>query len=921
MADIDLWADEALPESSGDTLTMAQPRQEVLPEELPVAAAVLSPQERELLKAKGSLVRVVGDSIELLVGRDLRSNRAFANDLGSLNRLEEVEEGGVFCYRCALAPVNAFVLRHMLAKLKCAVAPGAGPVLAEAANKIWKPTAKIASTGKHIELNLPAVRFYRDLVKKVGGYPVTNGYRVAISRVLDLEALVENAVTCLPKIEFDTAVLQLNRQPLPAFDGTLDSLKSISVGALNVIATNAQTWKAMEKSKKSLEEKVKEFGIESLYDLLFTLPRRFIDKTNPQEIEGLMEGESVTIVGKVASVTELPNRSGLIFTITNSRDSSIRCTFWRQMWLQAKYKVGDEVLLTGKVAWFNRTIQLNGSSIEHAEEAAVLPIVPIYKQSESKGVTTNLIMAANRELLARAGKIELPEYFRQANRMEYTEAMSQLHFPTSLEAFKRACDDLAYYELVYMQLIMQEERAKVGNKKGVRMAGGPTKLQAKAAQALPFKLTNSQVEGVKKLNSLLAAETPSQTLLNADVGAGKSLVAQLGTLKAVEAGFQAVLLGPTEILARQLYTTLEKLIAPLVDAGEDISIAFLGAGMKVKEKKPILAGLKDGSIHVVVGTTSVIADSVEYANLGLVVIDEQQKFGAEQRTRLLSKRGDGLVPDLLMMSATPIPRSTAQVFYGDMEMIELTEKPPGRLPIVTEWIVDDPIEFSRVTSNEVWSDLRTEALAGNQSFVITPMVQDSDKVDAASVERTFKNLSDVTLTGVRVGYVHGRMKKDEQQEVMRSFRAKELDVLVASTVVEVGVDIPDATRVVILSADRLGASSLHQIRGRVGRNSKQSKCYLVSLGKTENSQIRLQALVDSENGFDIALADLDVRGEGTMFSTEQSGSSEMIFASLAKHKDWIADAKAEAEAIIASPFRDIALSDARARFEAAERLF
>ena len=913
MPDLDLWEDDDLLDTFEDEK----------PAEVKQAPVEVSPQAAVLPKGKTkvAVVRITNGNIELLSTKNLRAGKKFANDLGSLHKLEEFEQEGFFVYRCSFGAINAFVLRHMLGKLPCTVSPADGRLLGQEANKIQKPVARIASTGKHIEVAIPSVRFYTDLVKKVGGYPAAGAYRIAMARLLDLEALNEAAETCLPKIEFDTAVLQLNRQPIPAFDGTLDSLKKIPVGVLNVVSANAQTWKALKSSDKTLEQKINDFGITSLHQLLFTLPRRFIDKTNPQEIEGLMEGESVTIVGKIDAVGEMPGGAGIVFNISNARDRSIRCTFFRQVWLKAKYKVGDEVLLTGKVSWFNRQIQLNGSSIEHAEEAAVLPIVPIYKQSETKGVTTNLLMAANRELLHRAGKIELPEYFRQADRMEYTEALTELHFPSSLANFKRACDDLAYYELIYMQLIMQEERAKADDKTGLAITGGPRKLQGKAAKLLPFKLTNSQVEGVKKFNQLLADDAPSQTLLNADVGAGKTLVAQLACLKAVESGYQAILLGPTEILARQLFSTLEKLKDTLAENGEEISITFLGAGMKVREKKPILAGIKEGSIDIVVGTTSVMGDSVEYSNLGLICIDEQQKFGAEQRTRLLNSRADGKTPDLLMMSATPIPRSTAQVFYGDMEMIELTEKPPGRLPIITEWIMDDPIEFSRATANPVWSDVRAEAEAGNQTFVITPMVMDSDKVDAASVEKTFQNLSQVTLQGLSVGFVHGRMKKDEQQAVMQDFRAKKYDVLVASTVVEVGVDIPDATRVVILSADRLGASSLHQIRGRVGRNSKQSKCYLVSIGKTENSQIRLQSLVDSENGFDIALSDLDVRGEGKMFGTEQSGSSEMIFASLAKHRNWIEVAKTEAEAILSSEWRDIALADARARFESAERLF
>lgn len=914
-AEFDLWGDEEEEELAFEE--PAPPKPDFLElNPVPVEEQIAIPAF-----SKKALVRVKDGRIELFSRVDLRKHPAIDADLESVYGLEEDRQDDVYLYRASLGAVNAYVFRYVLRLIEVEVAPLDAKFLGEAANKLFPPTASLAPTGKHIEIAAPNVKTYTDLLKKVNAYPVQGGYRVGIGRVLDLEALTENSVTSLPKIQFNEDVLNLSRDPLPGFDGSLQSLKTIPIGALNVVSSNLQQWKHLKTNKKTLEEKFVDFGITNLHDLLFTLPKRFIDKSNPQEFDGLMEGEAVTIVGKIATVGDLPNGMGVFFVIEDANGNTIKTTFWRQQWLKSKFKPREEVLLTGKVTRFKGRIELGGSSIEHAEEAAVLPIVPIYKQSETRGVTTHLIMSATREFLARAGKIELPPYLRKDDRLEYTQALTELHFPTSLAMFRRACDDLAYYELVYMQLIMQEERAKSEDKAGLAITGGDRNLQGKLAKVLPFSLTNSQREGVKKLNRLLADANPTQTLLNADVGAGKTVTAQFACLKAVESGYQAVLLGPTEILARQLYATFLKLQQSLASVGEEVNIAFLGAGMKVKEKKPILAGIKDGSIDIVVGTTSVISGGIEYNNLGFICVDEQQKFGAEQRTRLLNSRPDGKVPDLLMMSATPIPRSTAQVFYGDMEMIELTEKPPGRLPIVTEWIMEDPIDFAHQIANKVWSDVQEEAAKGNQTFVITPMVQDSDKIDAASVERTYKSLSESTLKGLNVGFVHGRMKKEEQQEVMQAFRDKKYDVLVASTVVEVGVDVPDATRVVILSADRLGAASLHQIRGRVGRSDKASKCYLVSVGKTENSQIRLQSLVDSENGFDIALADLDVRGEGKMFGTEQSGSSEMIFASLARHREWIDQAKADAGKILTSSYRDQALADARSRFEATERLF
>lgn len=908
MSEVDLW--------EGDEIILAPPPQ--APQERVEATKEytiepIDPQDSSVHLAirDGKIHLHSRKNLELLL----------KNDFKSLYIIHSEKNGPIESHVLSLGAINSYVLRYALRRFKLTISKADGAVLAEYANKITPPKAVLSENGKHILVQVPHIKSYVDTLKKVGAYKTVEGYKVSLTRVLDLEKLVESAETNLPKIEIDKKVLQLSREPIPGFDGSLESLKSISPNVLNVVKANAQSWKSLKSSKATMEEKLAKFGISNLHDLLFTLPKRFIDKSNPQELENLIEGETVSVVGAIASVTNLPNNMGVSFHITNSRGKTIQCNFWRQNWLKAKFNVGDEVLLTGRASWYRNQIQLGGSSIEHSDEAAVLPIVPVYRQSEASGVTTNFLMSCVREFLSRAGEIDLPPYLKSKGRMNYTEALTELHFPSSLQKFRQACSDLAYYELVYMQIIMQEEHSRVEVKNGIAQTGGPRQLQRKAVLGLPFKLTNSQKEGVKKMNELLAKPTPSQTLLNADVGAGKTLVAQLAALKTVESGYQAILLGPTEILATQLYNTFLKIKESLEEQGEHVEIALLKSGMKAAEKRPILAGLKDGSIDVVVGTTSVISDSVKYHNLGLIVIDEQQKFGAEQRTKMLNSRDDGLVPDLLTQSATPIPRSTAQIFYGDMECIELTEKPPGRLPIVTEWIREDPIDFSLQITNPVWSDIQEEVAKGNQAFVITPMVSDSDKIDAASVERAYKNLSQTTLRGLNVGFVHGKMKKEEQSQVMEDFRDKKYDVIVASTVVEVGVDIPDATRVVVLSADRLGASSLHQIRGRVGRNSLPSKCYLVSTGKTEASQIRLQSLVDSENGFDIALSDLLVRGEGKMFGSEQSGSSEMIFASLAKHKDWIEPARADAAEILASPYRDIAIADAHLKFESMERLF
>lgn len=898
MTEIDIWADDEPTEASFITKE----------------ASVVTPT----VTGKQIAVEIKEKEMNLYSEQDL-----LLGDFLNLTGLKTVAQNGkVTHYSAYNSDNNAYVLRYALKGYKAIISPEDGKKLAENANKVTPPTATLTEDNRHVQIDMPGIKVYRDLVHKVNGYPTKTGYRIDISKVLDLEAMGVNTGTKLPQITFSKEVIQLNSEPIYGYGGTLSSLKTLPIDMLNVVNANNQSWKATKNSTKTLKDKMNEMGIETLHDLLFWLPRRYIDKSKPQDISDLIEGETAVIVGKIDTASELNSgRGGAIFEIRTNTGSKIRVTFFNQRWLLSKFRVGSEVLVTGKFSWWNREPQIGGASIEHAEEAAILPIVPIYNQSPSKGITTYFIMSANRELISRLGTINLPPYLEQEGKMTYFEALTSLHFPESLDNHYEALDTLAYYELIYMQVLIQEAKENSVDRDGLNVVESSKRLQAKAIKSLPYTLTVSQKRAIVEMNKKMADNLPSSTLLTADVGAGKSIVAQLAAIRAVDGGFQAAILGPTDILARQLYETLQRVITGLTEGyGDKVEAVFLSGSMKVREKKAILAKIEDGTANIIVGTHSLMADSVKYKNLGFIAIDEQQKFGAEQRTKLLNSREDGKVPDILMQTATPIPRSMSQIFYGDIDTIEMKEKPAGRIPIITEWIQEDPTGLTAEIANDIWNDVISEADQGHQTFIITPLVSESTSIDSASVERTFKNLSTMALSGLRVAFVHGKMKQDAQRKVMEDFRAKEYDVLVASTVIEVGVDIPDATRVIILSADRLGSSSLHQIRGRVGRNAKPSKCYLVSLGKTENSQLRLQSLVDNEDGFEIAKNDLKIRGEGKMFNTEQSGRSEMIFASLAKHSDKIDKAKSEALRILSSKYRGIAIRECKEIFESNERM-
>ena len=860
-------------------------------------------------------------SINIITESDL-SQGDFANCF----RNEVISRADGFThYRMPLTAPNAFVLRHSFGAIKdgLILEGDAAAVLRDQANIVPRPVAVKDEDGRHINLTVPGVPQYRKLVSTLNGYPIRDGsYRIDVSRVMDLAALNAAMPGALPKIAIADEVVNLFQEPIPGFDGTVDSLKSIPVSVLHVVTANTQSWKSLAASKKTLAEKMESFGITTLYDLLFWLPRRYIDKSAPQDFGDLIEGETATVIGAVVESVEISaGRGGAAFVIETPTGQRIRATFFNQRWLRNKFKIGDDVLITGKFGWWNGTPQISGVSIENSDEAELLPIVPVYNQSASKGITTYLILSANRELLARLGKINLPDYLVDDEDMPYERALSELHFPSSLVEHKKALDSLALHELIQVQVLVQSERDATQKSAAVVSTEGERALQAKGIAALPFALTLSQKQALVLLNQKMASSVPSATLLNADVGSGKTVTAQMACLRAVDAGHQAVILGPTEILARQLFEGTKSLADRLgADSGEKVNVVFLSATMKAAEKKAVKELITSGEADIIVGTHSLVNESVAYADLALVVVDEQQKFGAAQRSALLSSRSDGLTPAIIMMSATPIPRSTAQVMYGDIDMVELKDKPPGRLPITTQWLQEDPTGFISEMTNQVWSDVISEAQNGNQTFVIAPLVSESDKIDSASVERTYETLKDVALSSLRVGVVHGQMKQDAQRETMEKFRNKEFDVLVSSTVVEVGVDIKDATRVIILSADRLGASSLHQIRGRVGRNSKPSTCYLISMGKTNSAQARLQSLVDSENGFDIATADLAARGEGKLFSSEQSGQSDLMFADVFNHASRIEEAKAEARRILSSPHADTAVEDSRKRFNSTGRM-
>jgi ATP-dependent DNA helicase RecG len=530
-----------------------------------------------------------------------------------------------------------------------------------------------------------------------------------------------------------------------------------------------------------------------------------------------------------------------------------------------------------------------------------LRILPVYPASAKAGLTSWEIGTFIEEALGRAGDLvdPLPEEWRTALGLwERTAAFRSIHAPESMEVVEPARRRLVFDELFRLQLaLVLRRRAFELNARALRHDVSPLEitgavsgtLVAQFLTGLPFELTTAQRRALAVMVADLAGPFPMHRLLQGDVGSGKTVVALATLLGAVQSGHQGALMVPTEVLAEQHATAVRALLGDL-----DVRVELLTSRVKGKARTEILEGLASGAVQVVVGTHALLTEGVDFASLGVVVIDEQHRFGVEQRASLRAKGGVG-DPDLLVMTATPIPRTAAMVIFGDLDMTILDEMPPGRVAVATTWLpdpADEPIAWERV---------RAEVAAGHRAYVVCPLVGESLRVEAKSASEEFERLSGGELMGLKVGLLHGQMAPSSREEVMARFRTGEVEVLVATTVIEVGVDVPEATVMVIESADRFGIAQLHQLRGRVGRGALPSWCYLLgAAGEDGAAGERLAAVAGTTDGFALAEEDLRLRGEGTLLGVRQKGSTDLRLASLSDPEDrrLLAEARRVAEAIV-----------------------
>ena len=655
-----------------------------------------------------------------------------------------------------------------------------------------------------------------------------------------------------------------------------------------------------DKRKSALTE----YGVENVLELITTYPRRWVDRTAEARVRDLVPGVEALVLVTVNRVATRPmrNRRTMVTAQVSDESGRLSVVFFNQPWRAKQLKEGATVALFGKAEMFRGSLQMTNPIVDVIGDRTGR-IVPIYPQSEKANVATwelaGWVENALDRCAARGIADPVPSEFLAENHLvDRQTALRAIHLPQSMEEKDRARERLAFDELLRVQLVLVgRKRAYEANHRGiVHVVKG--ELLNRFVKALPFPMTGAQRRVIEEIADDLAEPVPMHRLLQGDVGSGKTVVAVASMLMAVQGGHQGALMAPTEVLAEQHFSgvsrMLEGLMVPAADnlfGDRPLRVELLTSRVTGERRRKVLDELADGEIDIVIGTHALIEESVQFSSLGVVVIDEQHRFGVEQRAALREKGAASTMPDVLVMTATPIPRTAAMTVYGDLEVSVLDELPPGRTPIVTRWAAGPLLEES------MWSAVRDAVAQGQQAYVVCPMIEDSEKLEVASAERIYEELGAGELKGLRLGLIHGRLSAHEKDDVMNAFRRRDLDVLVATTVIEVGVDVPNATVMVVLDADRFGIAQLHQLRGRVGRGALASECWLQTKNPDEPSP-RVDALVGTTDGFVLAEIDLELRGEGTLMGAMQKGRSDLKLASLRRDRELIETARQVATKII-----------------------
>ena len=614
---------------------------------------------------------------------------------------------------------------------------------------------------------------------------------------------------------------------------------------------------------------LKSLGINIVYDLIYYFPRAYDDRTNIKKIGELKFNEYVVIKANVMSVVNLTVRNGkkIVKAMVSDGTGIMEILWFGMPYIKKSLKIGEEYLFIGqtkKSAVF-QLINPEYKLFSGQQKVSENEILPIY--SSNKNITQNSLRKLVEKFLVNFLNYfeeNIPkELIKEYKIMERKSAIKNIHYPVSMKEIEEAKRRFAIEELLILELGILKNRFIIenSNSKNYEVEGKKEKVREFLSQ-LSFNLTNAQKKVIKEIYDEISNGKIVNRLIQGDVGSGKTVVAMVMLIYMAENGYQGALMAPTEILANQHYLGIKERLEKI-----GLRVELLTSSIKGKKKNEILDGIANGEVGIVIGTHSLIEDDVIFKKLGLIVIDEQHRFGVNQRNKLREK---GFLGNLLVMSATPIPRSLALSIYGDLDLSIIDELPPGRTPIKTKWIANDE------DLEKMYNFIYKKVNDGNQAYFVAPLIETSDKMALKSVDKVSEEI-ERKFSNKKIGIIHGKMKAKEKDEVMLKFKNKEYDILIATTVIEVGIDVPASTIMTIYNAERFGLSALHQLRGRVGRGSKQSYCFLISNSTTENSKQRLSIMEETEDGFRIAEEDLKLRNSGEIFGLRQSGFSDLKF--------------------------------------------
>jgi len=635
-------------------------------------------------------------------------------------------------------------------------------------------------------------------------------------------------------------------------------------------------------------------GLETVEDALFFLPIRHEDRTRLTPLRAIQVGQVVTCSGAIAGISPPPPGRARVPLVLLMRDASGygTATIFGRGWLSRVFQRGQTLVLHGKGARFRDKVTLQVQDWELVESGDDEPIhagalVPVYSTTEGLHQRTlrSLMYHLVERFAAEVGET-LPEASRRRRGLApITEALTGVHFPQSETQLAAAHRRLAFEDFLLLQLGLAILRSRTSRSQGIAM--NPSgELTRRLRDALTWSLTGAQERVWDEIRRDMAAPYPMHRLLQGDVGSGKTIVAALAVLTAVEAGYQAAVMAPTEILAEQHVMTFSRLLEPL-----GVPVTLLTSALKGRERTARRAAVAAGEVGCIVGTHALVQEAVEFRKLGLVVVDEQHRFGVAQRARLKAK---GESPDVLVMTATPIPRTLALTLYGDLDVSVLDELPPGRKPIRTE-------ARGEGKRPQIYKFLQDQVAEGRQIYVVYPLIEESEVIDLKAATDMARRLQTDVFPDLVVGLLHGRLPFEAKDDIMRRFKAGEIHVLVSTTVIEVGIDVPNASVMLIEHAERFGLSQLHQLRGRVGRGPWKSYCILLTSGKLgDDAQRRVDAMVETNDGFKLAEVDLQLRGPGEFFGTRQSGLPEFRVADLLRDAALLEEARRDALTIVAA---------------------